>query len=656
MKKEIKGLIEISQYYGKQKEYVIAGGGNTSFKDNSTIYIKASGTTLGSITEEGFAVLDRKKVKAVMSAKYSDNPAVREFSIKKDLLSARLDPESALRPSVETSLHEMINYKFVVHTHPTLVNAVACSKNAAAALNRLFGAQALFVKYIDPGYTLAKYLESELAQYRKEHGKDAQIIFLQNHGVFVAADSIKEIKALYKMITDKIKSQIKNSPQIKSEPVDEKLVQVLPAIRMSLSDDTVKTARVRRNSLISHFLASKESAADVSAPFTPDNIVYCKAFPLFINENSTPEKIIKAFISGLANYRRSHGYAPKIILIRGLGLIAVEDSSRAVGILLDTFEDMMKIAYFAKKFSGPRPMSPKEIDFIDNWEVENYRRKVSKSAQSGRAEGRSAVITGAAQGFGEGIARDMFSHGANLVIADINEEKGRQLAADLNAQNKKNTALFVKTDVTSTDSIREMINQTVLEFGGLDIIISNAGILRAGSLEEMREKDFELVTSVNYTAYFLCAKHASAIMKIQHKYKPDHFMDIIQINSKSGLKGSNKNFAYAGGKFGGIGLTQSFAMELIPYNIKVNSICPGNFFDGPLWSDPQKGLFVQYLKTGKVKGAKNIGDVRRYYESLVPAGRGCEVQDVTRAIYYLIEQLYETGQALPVTGGQEMLR
>ena len=132
--------------------------------------------------------------------------------------------------------------------------------------------------------------------------------------------------------------------------------------------------------------------------------------------------------------------------------------------------------------------------------------------------------------------------------------------------------------------------------------------------------------------------------------------DIIQINSKSGLVGSNRNFAYAGSKFGGIGLTQSFAMELIEDGVKVNSICPGNFFDGPLWSDPQKGLFVQYLKAGKVPGAQTVEEIRDFYESKIPMGRGCTSADVMKAILYVVEQQYETGQAVPVTGGQEMLR
>jgi sorbitol-6-phosphate 2-dehydrogenase len=145
-------------------------------------------------------------------------------------------------------------------------------------------------------------------------------------------------------------------------------------------------------------------------------------------------------------------------------------------------------------------------------------------------------------------------------------------------------------------------------------------------------------------------------MAVQHMAKADYTSDIIQINSKSGLEGSNRNSAYAGGKFGGIGLTQSFALELISDGIKVNSVCPGNFYDGPLWSDPEDGLFVQYLRSGKVPGARTIEDVRRYYDARVPMGRGCTVADVMKAIYYCIEQKYETGQAIPVTGGQVMLR
>ena len=142
------------------------------------------------------------------------------------------------------------------------------------------------------------------------------------------------------------------------------------------------------------------------------------------------------------------------------------------------------------------------------------------------------------------------------------------------------------------------------------MFISNAGVLRAESVKTQSENDFDFVTDVNYKGYFLCVKAAAPVLATQHRANPAYWSDIIQINSKSGLVGSKKNFAYAGSKFGGIGLTQSFALELVDDGIKVNAVCPGNFLDGPLWSDPEKGLFVQYLRTGKVPGAKTIADVK----------------------------------------------
>ena len=277
------------------------------------------------------------------------------------------------------------------------------------------------------------------------------------------------------------------------------------------------------------------------------------------------------------------------------------------------------------------------------------------SQEGKRLSGKISIVTGAAQGFGQGLATEMVKNGATVVIADLNYDLAASVAAELCREYGEDSAFAVKVDVSDEESVKEMFDATIKKYGRLDIFVSNAGVLKAGGLDEMDVKSFEFVTKINYTAYFLCVKYAAQIMKKQHEADPHRFMDIIQINSKSGLAGSNKNFAYAGGKFGGIGLTQSFAKELVGYNIKVNSICPGNFFDGPLWSDPDRGLFVQYLNAGKVEGAKTIADVKRFYEKQVPMDRGCNVIDVARALLYVVEQEYETGQAIPVTGGQIML-
>ena len=288
--------------------------------------------------------------------------------------------------------------------------------------------------------------------------------------------------------------------------------------------------------------------------------------------------------------------------------------------------------------------------------VHEEKRAYPGAAQrSDVVKNRIALVTGGAQGIGEEIARNLAAAGALVFIADLNLDGAKKLAENINAVEKRTAAIAAEVNVSSEDSVEKMINAIALSAGGLDLCVSNAGVLKAGSVLEQELSDFKFVTDINYTGFFVICKFAGRLLRVQSLAAPSWKTDIIQVNSKSGLEGSNKNGAYAGGKFGGLGLVASFAMELIEYGIKVNAICPGNFLDGPLWSHPEKGLFVQYLRTGKVPGAKSINDVRAFYEAKVPMKRGCTGIDLVRAIFYIVEQEYETGQAVPVTGGQIML-
>jgi NAD(P)-dependent dehydrogenase (short-subunit alcohol dehydrogenase family)/rhamnose utilization protein RhaD (predicted bifunctional aldolase and dehydrogenase) len=656
MKPEINELIEISKYYGNDKEYVIAGGGNTSFKDNETIWIKASGESLSELNEEGLVALSRQKLHIISSGIYSEDPLIREEQFKDDLFRSILDPGKNMIPTVETSLHEIIQYKFIVHLHPTLINGVLCSRNAKSLTLKLFGESVLFLPYTDPGYTLFKKLESEIISYRGKFSHDPQIIFVENYGSFVGADSSEEIKKIYDDIIRKIKEQVSPISDITPLPYNPILNKVLPTIRILLSGDQPGVLRFRNNSLIARFYQNQQEFHKISLPLTPDIILYCKTRYLYIEQSSTAEKILDSFRYQLPHFISEYGYLPRVFVIKDMGIFAIGNTFANAEACLDVYEDLIKISYYASLCGGIKFLIPEQAAFIDQWEVENYRRKVVQPAGSAnRLNNRIAIVTGGAQGFGAGIAESLFSLNLNVIIADLNEETGKHFAACLSSKKAQNRAIFVRTDVSDAASVKDLIITTVMEFGGLDIMISNAGILRAGGLEEMEAETFSKSTQVNYNGYFHCAKYASEVMKLQNQERPGYFTDIIQINSKSGLRGSNRNFAYAGAKFGGIGLTQSFAMELAPFRIKVNSICPGNFYEGPLWSDPHNGLFVQYLKTGKVPGAKSIEDVRIFYEEQVPMKRGCKLEDVMKALLYIIDQEYETGQAVPVTGGQVML-
>jgi sorbitol-6-phosphate 2-dehydrogenase len=255
---------------------------------------------------------------------------------------------------------------------------------------------------------------------------------------------------------------------------------------------------------------------------------------------------------------------------------------------------------------------------------------------------RIAIVTGGAQGLGAAICHRLAREGAHIVVADLNRDGAQQTAAEIEAQAGRR-AIGIGVDVTDEAQVQAMVDRAIREFGRLDILVSNAGILIAEAIDEFPAAKWRSVMEVNLVGFFLCAKHAARVMKAQRSGA------IIQVNSKSGKKGSYKNSAYAASKFGGIGLTQSIALELAEYGVRANAVCPGNLLDSPLWVD---SLYAQYAK----KWGITEEEVRQKYIDQVPMKRGCTYDDVTNVIVFLASDQagYMTGQAINVTGGQEM--
>jgi|TARA_B110000305_G_scaffold130093_1_gene145443 rhamnose utilization protein RhaD (predicted bifunctional aldolase and dehydrogenase) len=348
---DLKTIVELSHQFGTP-EYVKGGGGNTSYKDDSTLWVKPSGTTLAGLKEDTFVTLNRAKVNELYDVETPAEPHAREELVKNFMAKAVLN--DAGRPSVEAPLHNILETKFVVHTHALLVNGMTCSKDGEAISKRLFP-DALWVEYIDAGYTLCMELHGRINQYKKEHGRIPKIIMLKNHGIFVSGDTAEEIRSLYASVMNPLREEYE---------------------KLSINEDLGITEGTRSNEVESKiqeifgedaaFVQSSGFFECVPGPITPDHLVYARAFP-FSDE----------LTQGNADaYRAKHGFAPKVLIhkdrIYGLG-----KTEKNAGLALLFAQDGAQVLKLSQAFGSVEYMTDQAREFIENWEVESYREKVA---------------------------------------------------------------------------------------------------------------------------------------------------------------------------------------------------------------------------------------------------------------------------------------
>ena len=650
-------LIQVANAFGSDEEYSRAGGGNASVKLDGVLYIKPSGVPLATLTADDLVPL---KLDVLLEALASDEP-VEGDPVRAAAAKAALPHPSGRRPSVEILFHALIPDALVLHSHPLVANALTCNAEAEALAAELLGDDAIVVPYIDPGVPLARGVAVAREAYAARTGRPAPgITLLRNHGIIVSGDSAAEITERTQRLTGAIRAAIDATEAPAPAEVDAAGLTrvrnaVAPTLRGLLGGDALAVVTSDAGELVRSVTTTPAGEAILTGgPLIPDQIVYAGSFPAVVDLASDPDPAVAARVAVEA-FHAEHGRNPVIVVVPGLVAFGAGKDLAAASNALATFTDALRVARDADRIGTVRVLNPAERGFIENWEAEAYRQSMAANASAGRLAGKVVMITGAAQGFGLGIAQELIAQGAALVLADLNLDGAAHNAQAMCEQYGAGRAVAVRIDVSDEHSCLAAVAEVVGIFGGLDVFVSNAGVLRAESVFTQSVADFDLVTNVNYRGYFLGVRAVAPVLAVQHAARPSDWFDIIEINSKSGLTGSKANFAYAGSKFGGIGLTQSFALELVSSGVKVNAICPGNFLDGPLWSDPERGLFVQYLRAGKVPGATTIDEVRAHYEKQVPMGRGCYPADLAKAIYYIVEQTYETGQAVPVTGGQNML-
>ena len=348
---DLKTIVELSHEFGTP-EYVKGGGGNTSFKNEEILWVKPSGTTLAGLDEETFVTLDRAKVNELYEVETPAESHAREELVKNFMGEAVRN--DAGRPSVEAPLHNILETKFVVHTHALLVNGMTCAKDGEAVSKRLFP-DALWVEYIDAGYTLCMELKGRIDQYKAEHGGVPKLIMLKNHGIFVSGDTAEEIRSLYAGVMDPLRADYESLGVNEDLGIEEtgQDPETESKIRQLFGEDA-------------QFIDSSGLFECLPGPITPDHLVYARAYPF--TDELTRENA--------DSYRAQHGFAPKVV-VHGGRVYGIGVTEKNAGLALLFAQDGAQVMKLSQAFGGLEYMTDRAREFIENWEVESYRQAVA---------------------------------------------------------------------------------------------------------------------------------------------------------------------------------------------------------------------------------------------------------------------------------------
>ncbi len=367
-------LAALSRRYGADPAWVLAGGGNSSYKDDRTLWVKASGSSLATIGADGFCAIDRGKLDAIWTIKYPDSTDEREAAALSDLMDARVAGETK-RPSVETLLHGFFPQAFVVHTHPALVNGLTCGRKGEETFRELFGDEAIWVPLVDPGYSLAKTVRQVFETFRGRQGRDPALLFMQNHGLLVAGETSEEIDAISSGVIARLSARISRRPDRQPAAVDPAALTESVRAIASLSGPGAFVV-YRADGDVLGFARDERSFAPLASAFSPDHIVYAgHEFALAAG----PSDIAKAW----GDFFSRNGGPPRVIVVREVGVFSASATKAASEAAMALFLDACAVAVYAESFGGPLHMPRQMVDFIRNWEVERYRAKASLGGKGG---------------------------------------------------------------------------------------------------------------------------------------------------------------------------------------------------------------------------------------------------------------------------------
>ena len=672
---ELALCIYVSRLIGREPDLVLHGGGNTSVKtvasdifkeSRSVLFVKASGFDLTNISPEGFSALDLDRIQ-----KFRAIEALSQEEMGRQLRAHLLDPD-APTPSVEAFLHAFIPAKFIVHTHPSAILALTNQADAARIVREVLGDDIISVPYICAGFGLAQQSASAF----EKKPKSAGMVLLQ-HGLVTWGETAEEAYAATIRLVSKAEQywqdQIRTAPITSSKAglreQEKRYEEIAPLLRGLLAEPTDDPDHPFRRFILLQLITPEvidflnHPAAEklaLSSPLTPDHLIRTKSLPVFVRdptyEDSTKLKgqiqsALKEYADRYDGYYNRHAHRlpsgarrsdpiPRIVLLPGVGAICAGVNAKAANIAKDITSQSLSVKrWFA--LSGKDYQGIEEEHLFDMEYLLMQQAKISSNERS--LERQVAIVTGAAGAIGMGITDALLSNGCHVAVTDLAGENLENAASILKSR-YPNQVVATAMDVTDSKSVEEGFLKVIRQWGGIDLLIINAGVAMVSSLSEMDMEGFRRMEKVNVEGTMLLLREAARLFQLQRTGG-----DIILISTKNVFAPGAKFGAYSATKAAAHQLARIASLEFAELGVRVNMVAPDAVFSH---GQTKSGLWAQVGPDRmKARGLDEAG-LEEYYRNRNLLKAKVTAEHVARAVlFFATRQTPTTGATLPVDGG-----
>jgi rhamnulose-1-phosphate aldolase/alcohol dehydrogenase len=661
-------LVYASRLIGVESSLVVWGGGNTSIKQTErdhrgrecrVLRVKGSGSDLKSIQKKDFPGVRMDDIEALLPREDMGDAEMVDY-----LRFALQDPGGA-RPSIETLLHGFLPTPAVIHTHADAIVSLTNNANAGDVLREIYGDEVVALPYRRPGFRISKDVADTLAAQPR-----LRAMLLQKHGTICWGDTVKDaylatielISRAEEAIAHRAKGRTRfGGVAIAPPPPDERrrvALAVAPFLRGLVGRERKQVLYFDDAPDVLELAASRDAAALCGVgPATPDHTIYTKRLPCYVPVDrpgdaeavkAATRTAVERFVADYTAYFEAHNREgatlvdpyPRVIVMGGLGLFTVGKDRRTAGIVNDIYHHTVSVLGAATAFGQYVSLSARDAFDVEYWPLELY--KLQQAPPEKELARRVALVTGGAGGIGRAVALRLAAEGAHVVVADVDGAGARKVAEEVLAAQGTGRAVGVDLDVTREASVRAALEETVLAYGGLDIVVSNAGIAHSAPVDQMELADWERSFAVNSTGHFLVARESMRVLRAQGTGGAFVFVATKNVMSPG------KDFsAYSAAKAAEAQLAKVLALEGGPHGIRSNIVNPDAVFrDSKLWSDDVR------RERARAQGI-SVDELEDFYRKRNILARPILPEDVAEAVLFLASDrsAKTTGCSLTVDGG-----